>query len=79
MKSDWESFHRVYFLTDDSVELKIYTIFIYKKNNYKIRMKMYVQKGLPVCLDHQKLEIGQVEIRTGQRSSHKVSGLHFCG
>ncbi len=30
-KSDWESFHRVYFLAEDSVELNIYTILYTRK------------------------------------------------
>ncbi len=29
--------------------------FIYKENKYKIRMKMYIQKGLPVCLDCEEI------------------------
>ncbi len=52
-KSDWESFHRVYFLAEDSVELilRIYTIFTYKENNKKNKNEIYVQKSLPVYLE----------------------------
>ncbi len=72
MKSDWESFHRVYFLSEDSVELNFKYIFIYKENNKKIRMKYMYKRFFRFVLIVKKLEISRVEVETGRRSSHYI-------
>ncbi len=70
MKSNWKSFHRVYFLAEYSVELNKVCTIENKENNYKIRMKYMYKRVFWFILIVKKLEIGWVEIRTGQRSSH---------
>ncbi len=61
-KSDWVSFHRVYFLAEDSVELNLYTILYTRKTIIKTRMKYMYKRVFQFIL---KLEIGRVEDKNG--------------